>query len=96
MDKQIAAFEKCRETCGACKSECIENNECDLVTVCDLCMMACAMKIISMRRPSHCHKETCKKITALCKDLIKKCHDQCLQYGHAECVKACKSALIYC
>ena len=97
MDRQIEAFEQCRTACGACKSQCIENNDmCDLVTKCDLCMMACVMKVISLRRPSQCHSPTCKKITSLCKDLIQKCHDQCHKAGHFECVDACRKALRYC
>lgn len=92
----IRAFEECQLACGECKSMCLEHDECDLITICDLCMTACTQKVISLRRPSFCDSKTCAKITALCKHLIQLCHKQCKERGHSRCVATCEKALQYC
>lgn len=88
----IEALEACQLACGECKSMSIESGQCDMVTTCELCMSACAQKVMSMRRPSFCSAKTCAKITALCKHMVQECRAQC-RNRHPKCAKACDRAL---
>ena len=89
-------FEDCRIACGKCKSVCIEKGDTSLLTICDLCMLACTQMCMCLRRPTQCSPALLKHIQKHCQTVLKECMTQCRAHGHAKCAQSCEKAYHMC
>jgi len=92
----VTIFEQCREACGECKSHCIENGDTSLLTICELCMLACTQMCMCLRRPTQCSEKLKRHLFTHCKTILKDCIHQCQQQGHVKCARACEKAHKVC
>lgn len=92
MEKFVKTFEECKIECEKCKSMCIEKGETSLLTICELCILACTEMCMCLRRPSQCSSNLQNEIKKHCQAIVKECMIQCKKHGRVKCATACEKA----